>query len=60
MKSILAILSTILIIGGISSAYSESLLGTKMPYDQIQSDDIRCHSFITSLKMKNASYTKNA
>ena len=50
MKSILAILSTILIIGGISSAYSESLLSQleqRVPYDQIQCDEID-HVFISS------------
>ena len=46
MKSILAILSTILIIGGISSAYSESLLSQleqRVPYDQYNVID---HVFI--------------
>ena len=50
MKSILAILSTILIIGGISSAYSESLLSQleqRVPYDQVQCDEID-HVFIGS------------
>ena len=50
MKSILAILSTILIIGGISSAYSESLLSQleqRVPYDQVQCDKLD-HVFIGS------------
>ena len=48
MNSILAILSTILIIGGISSAYSESIssqLERRLPYDQIQCDKLD-HVFI--------------
>ena len=48
MKSILAILSTILIIGGISSAYSESLLSQleqRVPHDQVQCDRLD-HVFI--------------
>ena len=50
MKSILVILSTILIIGGISSAYSESLLSQleqRVPYDQVQCDRLD-HVFIGS------------
>ena len=48
MKSILAILSTILIIGGISSAYSESIssqLERGLLYDQVQCDRLD-HVFI--------------